>query len=752
MNFLAPFMLIGAIGIGVPIAIHFIGRRRARVVPFAALEFLMATRRKTARRWGLREHILLAIRALACLAIAVALAKPFTACEQQGPEVTRGPQAAVIIVDDSFAAGYFVDGKPWIRRAGDEARRIIMQLGPEAEVAIVRASEGTEQPTELTRNHLRLRDQLLSLEPTARPADTTRALARAAPLLAASSSSRKTVFLLSLLAATGMRAAESPWHGEGPILVVRDLRPHQMPNIAVTQLRVDSEGGAGSRGVAFDAEVENFGDNAATVDILLSIADRVVARGQLEIEAHGRKAKRFLAALPPNTRATDASVSLTGSDGLAIDDVRFARAMLRDELRVLLVNGDPRTVRYDDELFYLEAALRPGDRGDSGTQVRAITADEFAAITRRPEASPAQPGVPDPTPHSLRGSAARPGTAGAIDLNDFDVVVLANVPALPSGTVSTLHDWVSNGGGVLIAAGDRVDAAAYDKTMLPLLPQSLRDPIDTTWGASEADRDSRALHLVKWEPHHPIFAPFETNAPELADAKFFKVALLGPATPGKFQGNASLPPPAGLLRPKGSGWLDNKVLARFTNGGTALVEASIGAGRTLLFTSTLDRDWNDFPIHAGYLPFVQQAVRHLARKHGPSKSGDHLVGSSVVIPTEDVTKLEVRGPNGSSTVFEGDRLANRRSVRFTRTDRPGIYRVIGTDPTGMTRNRDELSFVVNVDPRGSNLTEANATALPTSGTGGGTLAPSSQRRVELWHALAAIVLLLLVAEGILVQR
>ena len=83
----------------------------------------------------------------------------------------------MLVIDDSFAAGYLVDGKPWLARATDEARRILTQLGPEAEVAIVRSAEGADHPSELTRDHLRLRDQLLALEPSARPADTTRALA-----------------------------------------------------------------------------------------------------------------------------------------------------------------------------------------------------------------------------------------------------------------------------------------------------------------------------------------------------------------------------------------------------------------------------------------------------------------------------------------------------------------------------------------------------------------------------------------------
>jgi hypothetical protein len=705
VGFLAPFMLVGLVAIGVPIAIHLIGRRRARIVPFAALDFLMATKRKTARRLQLRERLVLLVRALACLAVAIALAKPFTSCERKGPQVTRGPQAAVLVIDDSFAAGYLVDGKPWIKRASDEARRIVAQLGPEAEVAIVRASEGAEHPTELTRDHLRLRDQLLALEPSARPADTTRALTRAAQLLAASSHARKTVFLISLQAKSGLHPDEPPWGKDGPTFIALDLRPARMPNLAVTALKVDSDPNTGTRGVAFDAEVGNFSDEAKKVELSLTIADRVVARGELALAPHEKKTKRFLAALPAGARASDASVSLAG-DGLPIDDRRYVRATLRDEVRVLLVDGDPRTVRHDDELFYVEAALRPGDREDSGTSVRSITAEELAGITK------------------LRGLAP------TIDLNDFDVVVLANVAALPAERVTALADWVRAGGGILVAPGDRVDPTAYDKTMLPLMPQSLRDPIDTTWGASPEDRDSRALHLVKWEADHPIFAPFSKDAPDLADAKFFKISLLGPTT----------------------ATADRKVLARFTNGAAALVEASIGAGRTLLFTSTLDRDWNDLAIHRGFLPLIQQAVRHLARKHALGIESDHLVGGSVALPTGDLKKLEVRGPDGIGAVFEGDRLAGRSSVRFGKTDHPGIYRVIGTDQTGATHDREELAFAINVDPRGSDLTPVDATALPTSGTGSAVAPTDNTRRVELWHALAAALLLLLLAEAILVQR
>ncbi len=706
MGFLAPLMLAGLAALAVPITIHLIGRQRARIVKFAALDFLMSTKRRTARRLRLRERLLLIVRVVACAAVVLALAKPFTSCERKGPRVTRGPQAAVLVVDDSFAAGYLVDGKPWLARATTEARRILTQLGPEAEVAIVRSSEGADHPTELTRDHLRLRDQLIALEPSSRPADTTRALARAAQLLTASSHARKTVYLVTLGTKVGLRPDDAPWGQDGPELVTVDLRPEKMPNLAVTGLHVDPEPGAGTRGVAFDAEVANFSDVPAKIELSLSIADRVVARGTLELGPGEKRTKRFLAALPPGARASDAAVSLA-NDALAIDDRRWVRASLRDQVRVLVVDGDSRTVRHDDEVFYVEAALRPGDREDSGTQIRVITAEELSNIDPRAK-----------------------GTAGAIELESFDVIILANVAALPSERVAVIAQWVRAGGGILVAPGDQVDPAAYDRTMLPLLPQSLRDPIDTTWGAQADDRDSRALHLVKWEADHPIFMPFSKAAPELADAKFFKISLLGPTT----------------------STADRKVLARFNNGAAALIEASIGSGRTLLFTSTLDRDWNDLPIHPGFLPLLQGAARYLARKHAAFGETDHFVGSSVVLPTADLKKLEIREPSGQSSVFEGDRITGRSSIRFGKTDRPGVFTVIGTDLTGGAHERDELGFVVNVDSRGSDLTLAAATDLPPSGTGKAGAPADESRRVELWHALAAALLLLLLAEGLLVQR
>lgn len=697
MSFLAPLMLLGALGVLVPIAIHLIGRRRAKVVRFAALEFLIATRRRTSRRLELRERVLLALRAAACLAVALALAKPFTSCESRGLSITRGPQAAVLVIDDSFTAGYRLGGRSLLARAAGEAARILERLGPEAEVTVVRAAEGAALATELSRDHLRVRDGILALTPSSRPADLDRALARAAQLLAGSSHQRRTIYLLAPLTRGSLRGGQPPWGADGPRLEVIDLRGDaSLPNLAVESVVVEPDVSAGTRGIAVVAEIANHGPLPVTgLTASLGIGNVVVARGQLDVPASGKQVKRFLATLPPGARSAEVSVEIP-RDALPADDRRVAVARLRDEIHVLVVDGDPRADRRDDEVFYLEAALRPGDRAEAGTVVQRITPDDLDEV----------------------------------ELEDFDVAILANVAALPAERVAALATWVAAGGGLLLAAGDRVDPTAYERTMMPLLPQAVRDPIDTGCAAAPDECAARAWHLTKWEADHPIFTPFAQDAPGLAEARFDKVLLLGPTTDTA----------------------DRKVLARFTNGAAALVEARAGGGRLLLFTSTLDRDWNDLPLHPGFLPLVQESVRHLARRRDRTASADLLVGQAATLPTLDLQRLEVRGPEGNGAVFAGERLQGRRLVRFTSTEAPGIYRVGGTDQAGATRDRDELAFAVNLDPRGSDLTAVGPAALPASGAGGALAAHASPRRVELWHALAAALLVLLLAESIVVQR
>jgi hypothetical protein len=401
-------------------------------------------------------------------------------------------------------------------------------------------------------------------------------------------------------------------------------------------------------------------------------------------------------------------------DELPVDDRRYARVEVRREVRVLLVDGDPRTVRHEDELFYLETALRPGDRADSQLAVAVATADELAQ--RR--------------------------------LGDFDVVFLCNVKALPAERVADLEAFVRRGGGLFVAVGDNVEADAYAATMAPLLPQQLRDVRVASLAASarpegEGDAPGAGERLRAADTRHPMLAVFAGQADGLRAARFRRYFLLQPDAHAR---------PVDGERPRNGG---RTTVLRYETGAPALVEATLGQGRVLLFTSTVDRDWNDLPIRPGYLPLMQQAARHLARSPLREPEPGGIVGRPYAIPLgRGDSRLEVRLPSGQGHLYEAGEIQGRENLVYLDTEEPGFYRVLAAaTAAGQPRERPGAEFVINVDPRESDLrhvtpakAERRVLAAATS------RAQPGVRRVELWHAVAAALLLLLLGEALLVRR
>ena len=69
-----------------------------------------------------------------------------------------------------------------------------------------------------------------------------------------------------------------------------------------------------------------------------------------------------------------------------------------------------------------------------------------------------------------------------------------------------------------------------------------------------------------------------------------------------------------------------QTLARFTTGEAALVECAPGKGRALVFASDFDNEWNDFPRHSAFVPFLHESVRYLGG--GPRPAGEYLIAAA----------------------------------------------------------------------------------------------------------------------------
>src|SRR3954447_3158526 len=123
MTFLAPIMLAGAAAVTVPLALHFFYRARYRPLPWAPMKFLKEAIEQTSRRLKFQEWILLALRCLALILLALALARPGL---PSAPGLARNQPIDVVLVFDTSYSMAAKDGdKTRLERAKDAAIAII---------------------------------------------------------------------------------------------------------------------------------------------------------------------------------------------------------------------------------------------------------------------------------------------------------------------------------------------------------------------------------------------------------------------------------------------------------------------------------------------------------------------------------------------------------------------------------------------------------------------------------------------------
>ena len=107
--FLHPWLLLGLLGIALPLLIHLIGRKKAPKIAFAAFDFLLSVNKRLARREKLRQFLLLLLRCLAILFLTLAIARPVP---QSTLALESDPQKRlIIVVDTSPSMKYILEGK-----------------------------------------------------------------------------------------------------------------------------------------------------------------------------------------------------------------------------------------------------------------------------------------------------------------------------------------------------------------------------------------------------------------------------------------------------------------------------------------------------------------------------------------------------------------------------------------------------------------------------------------------------------------
>jgi hypothetical protein len=671
----------------IPLVLHRLRKRELPRVVLPTFALLSRAVAKSQQKQAFTDIWLLAARIALIAAAAFALAIPYIT-----RQLTFGDgrlASVVIVIDDTLSMARIDAGKSIIGRARSRALEVVQALPQGSELAVILGGKPARVWIPLGRDLASAQRMLSETElPAVRENDLAQAIELAQRQQTRGLVSPQRILVLSDFAGHVTQLAQGTQGtqetnaartlpSDASITYERVGGPPTKPNlyIASTHVSVDP---------AHPAETSIAVEVAAAFGSQPS--ERVEARVEVELQGavaqsqaisveHGAAQTKLRVPSPLPSQTLEARVRVVVDDALAADNQVSVVLGHADALQLLVVNGDPRPASRTDELFYAGRALAL--LSDGQLSMRVQTAD----------------------PLSFEHS----------DLTDVDVIIMANVTAPDAALAKRLVEYVHNGGGLIVAAGSRMDATLYNARLEAVLPAHLR-------GTTNCD----ALRLAA--PDHSTFlSDGQTGLHEVRSQQRLLVDILPSA----------------------------ETLLSYEDGAPALCARSEGDGRTLLLSTSLDTDYSDLPLRPGYLPLLAAMVRDAAGATAASRSRV-TPGERFNVPSPKAGRyVEVRGPNGKAWRFSSTHAAEK--ISFTQTDALGMYSIRAGHLDDGSEPRLRASFVVD-PPRD----ESDVSPGPVPDSAGNSGEARSVKPVDVhvpcspWLWLTVFVLV--ASEGVLRAR
>jgi hypothetical protein len=723
VGFLNMGMLLGLSALAIPLLVHLLQRRHHEVIAWGAMQFLpSATSVRRRHFWD--EFPLMILRMAIVALIALGLAGPYSTSALLAPLSQHRARDVVIILDGSYRMDRRdVEGRtPWAearRWAGD----YLEQLGRGDRAAMIVARQPPKpSPPGLTDHFHELSSWLDALPAPCGNAGLPEAVLEAWRVLQEhrDAAAQEIIVLTDRQrCAWADEVARPKWEA-----LARQLRADRRQLVAagqvVPRLRIfdvsescnatlpNSALGplTMSRTIAVPGQEVRFTSTlhrTATGEQMTAPRSRVAVDGSItqDVAIPGmpdpmtrqvplRFTQRFSS---PGRHVVSLTLDPGDRDALAADNEQFAVVEVLPELPVLLVEG-ARHVGREGSAFFLQKALA-GSSQRGGIVPHVVSHAEI-------------------TPADVLGvSGGRPR-----------VIVLADVPDLPSPVQSALETYLADGGGILVMPGPETvaHAAFYNERLFRQgqgwLPAQVAGLAGSA-GPSRARLDAQSVQ-------HPALVLFRSEAAGgLADIRFPRWCSL------RLNSNSI-------------------VVGRLTNGEPFLVEKAFGKGSAMISSVPPDRTWDsvlpgtpDFPV------LVHELINYLVGARTSEWRLDRgqplQIGPLAEPPTPE--RLIVQTPEIASRTI----LVKTWPWTATDTGAIGLYRV-------ERENGSARFFVVPPDLREGHdqrCSEEEWTAalnLLSLDAGSDAEAIASASQYDLWWALLLGVIALLCCEVALTGR
>jgi Aerotolerance regulator N-terminal len=439
LTFLNPFLLIGLAAGVLPILIHRLTQKKATTRKFSAVRLLLQSQRVTARPQRLKHLLLLALRVLAVMTLVFMIARPVFI--REGIAALSQGGAKVVILDNSASMGFREERGERYTLAKKAIKEALKDAGGELAI-IPMVSGGGEQRMTTAPHWMKPEEAMADLEAT------PLSFGRGDSISALSVAFQKLKDLKEpgeILIATDMTRGD--WErldlsklgviSGSDVTFLRIGGPDQDPNFCIKNVSlIEGEAVIGVP-ARLEVVVSNFSKTSGTVLVQLYLSGVKVDQKSIEIGA-GDDGKGYFELFLDKPGWVDGEVRIS-EDRLPSDDLFYFPLRVREKVRVLMVDGDPRPSLKASESYYLMNALQPGGSEGSPFTFRVVTEEEMAGMDVRP----------------------------------YNALFLLNAS---KPQASKLASFLDLGKPVFIFLGDRVILGEYNS--LPFFPWRIREPME----------------------------------------------------------------------------------------------------------------------------------------------------------------------------------------------------------------------------------------------------------------------------------
>ena len=425
----------------------------------------------------------------------------------------------------------------------------------------------------------------------------------------------------------------------------RSLATDRVENIAVTTMRPSVSSGRANESIEVTARVENFGSvDAKQIPIQFSVDGNTIESKEIDVAA-GSSVLAHFTLTPRAAGLTVLSVSIP-DDSLAADSSRQHVIHVRNQNQILFIEDQ------DGDANLMRMSLAPPT--DENRR------DRFVSVS--------------------------PYDISAIDLADWDLLVLSDVRSIQTDAYTKLVRFVQQGGGVFAAFGPNTSAPQWNKLseQSDILGFRFRSPSKSgDWRIDPLDYAS------------PVAAPF-SGFPDsgLLTTPIFRYWQINASTAGYDA--------VDLAFSHGEPLVVRKNVQR---GSVASILSAPSAG----LGSASQSSWNAIAAWPSFVPMMQQLAQVMLDRQAAENnvlSGMPLTG--IVANDGDPSRIEISRPDGTdSQLLVGDQteVGGNRQWLYDETEMRGIY--LATDPQG-----NVTPYAVNIDPVECRLESVPTSSLP----------------------------------------